>query len=80
MFHDIVRAAQPHGQELHPSKTMILNNQTRRTGRAISRTTRVQAKDIDILPHDGNIKYLGHFTNFQDAMKTDVGHLSLIHI
>ena len=49
MLEDIVRAAQPHGLELHPSKTKILSNQTKRTGRASSRTARVEGMDLSLI-------------------------------
>ena len=74
MLDDIVRAARPHGLELHPSKTKILSNQTRRTGRASSRSVSIQGLDIDILPHEGSVKYLGQLISFHDAMETEIHH------
>ena len=74
MLDDVVKAVKPHGLELHPAKTKILGNLTRRTGRSSSRTTRVQDMDIEILPHSGSLKYLGQLITFQDPMGTEIQH------
>ena len=74
MLDDIVRAAKPHGLELHPNKTKILSNQTKRTGRASSHSARVQDMDIEIIPHEGSLKYLGQLISFHEPMETEIHH------
>eukprot|EP00959_Pyramimonas_sp_CCMP1952_P342740 7180188-Pyramimonas_sp.AAC.1 len=51
-----------------------MSNLTRRTGRASSRTARVQDMDIEILPYEGSLKYLGQLISFHSPMETEVHH------
>eukprot|EP00959_Pyramimonas_sp_CCMP1952_P254805 5321998-Pyramimonas_sp.AAC.1 len=52
----------------------MLSNQTRRTGRASLRMSRVQRTDIYILPHERSIEYFGHLISSHDAMETYIFH------
>ena len=72
MLIDVVQAARPHGLELHPAKTKIMSNVTRRTGRAKASKLEVCGMGVDILPHAGSIKYLGQTISFNDATQTEV--------
>ena len=74
MIDDIAKAVKPHGLELHPDKTKIMSNLTRRKGRARSQTARVQNMDIEILPHSSKLKYLGQMITFHNPMETDIQH------
>eukprot|EP00959_Pyramimonas_sp_CCMP1952_P361646 7573952-Pyramimonas_sp.AAC.1 len=74
MLDDIVRETRLHGLELHPSKTNILSNQTRRTGRVSSRTARFQDTDIEIVPYEGSVTYLGQLISFNESMETGIHH------
>ena len=62
------------GLELHPDKTKITSNLTRRTGRASSRTARVQDMDIEIIPYEGSLKCLGQLISFHNPMETEIHH------
>ena len=67
MLADLHEVASTFGLCLHPDKTMILTNTTKKTGRGISQNVNVNGMSVQILPIDGTVKYLGHKMCFQDC-------------
>ena len=64
MLETIIREAMPSGLELHPEKTKILSNVKKRTaGNAIT-SVRVCDLDVQVLPLDGSVRYLGRKLTF----------------
>ena len=68
MLEDLQREALHYGLELHPDKTKILTNCSNKTGRDSCTTVAVNDMNIEILPLEETVKYLGRkvtFGNFQ---------------
>ena len=72
MLGDIITEARKRGLELHPDKTKILSNTVRRTGRSAAKYADVEGLRIEILPHDGSVKYLGQKISFSDPHKIEL--------
>ena len=60
------------GLVIHPEKTKILTNATKKTGRGIARSAVVHDMSVQILPSDGSVKYLGHKLSFDDYQGTEL--------
>ena len=54
------------GLELHPDKTKLLSNTTRHTGRPKDSTVTINNMEIQILPREGSLKYLGRMIGFEN--------------
>ena len=72
MLGDIITEARKRGLELHPDKTKILSNTVRRTGRSAAKYADVEGLRIEILPHDGSVKYLGQKISFSDPHQIEL--------
>jgi hypothetical protein len=72
MLGDIITEAGKRGLELHPDKTKILSNTVRRTGRSAARYVDINGLRIEIIPRDGDVKYLGRKIGFADPNKTEI--------
>ena len=66
MLTDLQREAMNYGLELHPDKTKILTNVSRRRGRNARSTTDVNGKPVAILHYHDHAKYLGRKLTFDD--------------
>jgi hypothetical protein len=65
-------AASSRGLELHPDKTKILTNATRKTGRPKESTIIIGGMEIEILPSSGATKYLGRQLSFDIPHETEL--------
>ena len=74
MLNDLQQAAGRCGLELHPDKTVILSNLSRRRGRQAATTTNVNNKPVKILNYAEATKYLGRKLTFDDPHTTEVDH------
>lgn len=72
MLSDLHAAASEFGLMLHPDKTKIMTNATRKSGRGNSQHVLVGDMQISILPFDGDLKYLGRKLCFQDSQEVEV--------
>ena len=66
MLEDLQQEALRYGLELHPEKTKILTNCTNKTGRDSCTSIEVNDMNIEILPLNGSVKYLGRKVSFDD--------------
>ena len=67
MLTDIKREANKTGLELHPDKTKVLSNTTKRSGRPNKQHITLDNDNIEILPRSDHIKYLGRSISFENA-------------
>eukprot|EP00959_Pyramimonas_sp_CCMP1952_P207547 4341376-Pyramimonas_sp.AAC.1 len=74
MLGDIIQTAKQHGLLLHPDKTKIMSNLTRRAGRSKEPKVDVCGMNIEIVPYAGAIKYLGQMISFNEPAQTEVNH------
>eukprot|EP00973_Karenia_brevis_P054489 7572466-Karenia_brevis.AAC.1 len=74
MLDDIVVAAGRRGLILHPKKTKVLCNVSKRRGRAAQDHIEVQGMRIEVLPFDGEVKYLGCKLTFNESMATEIDY------
>ena len=72
MLQELSSAALQRGLELHPDKTKILSNTTRRTGRSKETHTTCGGMQIEILPLSGSAKYLGRKVSFDSTQETEI--------
>ena len=72
MLGDIITEAGTRGLELHPDKAKILSNTVRRTGRSAARYVDINGLRIEIIPWDGDVKYLGRKISLADPNKTEI--------
>ena len=70
MLGDIIGAAKQHGLLLHPEKTKIMSNLTRRAGRCKGPNVDVGGMKVEILPYAGAVKYLGQMISFDEPAET----------
>jgi len=74
MLSQLSTKAKTTGLELHPDKTKILTNTTQKTGRPKHSTISVNDMDLEILPMDGSVKYLGRLISFENAHEKEIDH------
>ena len=72
MLSDIERESRKQGLELHPDKTKIMSNTSRRRGRTASTTACVNTMQVEILPYSGVNKYLGRNVSFDKPHETEI--------
>ena len=72
MLTELKLAAESVGLELHPDKTKILSNTTKRTGRPNTRHITIGTDKIEILTRSQHIKYLGRLITFEEANSVEV--------
>ena len=73
MLSDLVVAARRRGLELHPDKTKIITNATRRQ-RSGMRSMDVVGMQIEVLPSGASIKYLGKMITFDHSTREEIGN------
>ena len=74
MLGDLSRLAGAVGLCLHPEKTKILSNATKRNGRAKAGLVNISGMDIGILPLGGSVKYLGRMVSFESMHEVELDH------
>lgn len=72
MLQEFITATLKRGLELHPDKTKILSNTTRRTGRGKEQHATCGEMNIEILPLSGSTKYLGRKVSFDKVQETEI--------
>ena len=74
MLSDIAAAAARRGLELHPGKTKIMTNCTRRCGRAKEGYVDIGSLRIEVMPFAASVKYLGAEITFANSTSDEVTH------
>ena len=74
MLDDLQREALRYGLELHPDKTKVLTNCSNKTGRDSCTNIAVGAMNIEILPLNGVVKYLGRKVCFENFQGVELQH------
>ena len=74
MLTDLHDVAKTYGLELHPDKTHILTNLSKRRGRQAGNTVTVGGRPVTILQHDDSTKYLGRKLTFSDYHTTEINN------
>ena len=74
MLEDVVTESGKRGLLLHPDKTKIISNTSRRTGRNAARHVEVKDLRIEVLPKEGSIKYLGRMVSFDSPHAEELHH------
>ena len=74
MLVDLQKAAGKRGLILHPAKTKILTNALKGTGRPKDSHVKVGEMDIEIVPYEGKVKYLGRQLCFGRPHDVEVEH------
>ena len=72
MLGQIATKAAKSGLQLHPDKTKIMSNTTRRTSREREQTVQVERMNIEILPIEGSMKYLGRQICFDQPHEVEI--------
>ena len=74
MLIDLKEAAMKRGLLLHPGKTKILSNATKRAGRPKDSHVKVGNMNIEVVPYEGKVKYLGRQVSFDRPHDVEVEH------
>eukprot|EP00973_Karenia_brevis_P093120 12415722-Karenia_brevis.AAC.1 len=74
MLTDLKDAASQVGLELHPDKTKILTNASKRTGRPTNKQVQINDVSIEILAREKSTKYLGRLITFNEPQETEIDH------
>lgn len=72
MLTDLHNFAKPYGLEMHPDKTYILTNISRRRGRQAASNVDVAGRAVQVLNYDDTTKYLGRKLGFSNYHATEV--------
>ena len=72
MLGDLHATASQFGLQLHPDKTKVITNATKKTGRGKCDKIRFADMDVDILPLDGSVKYLGRKLSFENSQEVEL--------
>ena len=72
MLGDLHEVSQSFGLAIHPDKTKILTNATKKSGRGKAHTVDVHGMSVNILPIDGAVKYLGLKFSFYEYQGTEL--------
>ena len=59
---------------MHPGKTKILSNKPKRTAAESQRHVQIFGDKVEILPLEGQTKYLGRMVTFCDPHGTEIAH------
>ena len=73
MLGQVANKAAKSGLQLHPDKTKIMSNTTRRTGQGKDKMVQVEHMNIEILPIEGSLKYLGRQICFDKPHEIEGG-------
>ena len=71
---DLQQAAARYGLEIHPDKTKILSNVTKRRGRDARTNADINGSTVQILPYNDNTKYLGRKLTCNDYHITELNN------
>jgi len=74
MLTDVCNSSGKYGLEIHPDKTKVLTNTTKKTGRGRDSHLDINGLEISILPLDKSLKYLGRQLTFGDGMAVEIAH------
>ena len=74
MLMDLKDEASRYGLKIHPDKTKILTNVSRRRGRDARTKVELSDEHVDILPFSGDAKYLGHKLTFDNYHSTELNN------
>ena len=72
MLTDLRDLAKTYGLELHPDKTYILSNLSRRRGRQAASKVDIGGQSVAVLHHSDSTKYLGRKLTFDDHHNTEI--------
>ena len=72
MLSNLHATAARFGLALHPDKTQIMTNTTKKSGRGTSQHVLVDTMQISILPLDGRLKYFGRQLCFQESQDAEM--------
>jgi len=72
MLTDLHNIASQVGLQLHPDKTKILTNATKKTGRGKNDSMEVADMKVTILPLDGCVKYLGRNICMENSQEVEL--------
>ena len=72
MLADLDTTARRCGLRLHPEKTKIFCNATRRSGRTSAQTAEINSMNIQILSHEAFLKYLGKTTGLHKPQELEL--------
>jgi hypothetical protein len=72
MLSDMHVAALRFGLQLHPEKTKIMTNTTRKSGRGTCTKATIEGMDVSILPLSGCVKYLGRQLCFENSHEVEL--------
>ena len=74
MLQDLSTEASKAGLEIHPDKTKILSNATRKQKARVPKLANINGMAIEVLPFHGSVKYLGRQLSFDNPNRTEVEH------
>ena len=74
MLKDVQCASLQCGLELHPDKTKILSNTTRKSGKGKEKTADINGLQVEILPGEKTVKYLGVLFAGRSEQKIELEH------
>ena len=74
MLQNLANAARARGLELHPDKTKIISNVTRKRGRSCAKHVEVLDRRIAVWPFSASVKYLGRKITFDCCHPTEVSN------
>ena len=66
------KEARKRGLELHPDKTKIMSDTTKKSGRGKEHPARAGEVHIEILPYEANLKYLGPQISFNKPQEVEI--------
>ena len=72
MLTDLHNFAKPYGLEMHPDKTYILTNLTKRRGQQAATTVDVAGRPVKVLDYHDTTKYLGRKLGFHNYHTTEI--------
>ena len=70
MLDDLTTGTRAHGLQVHPAKTQIVSTATSKRGNTVA----VQGMNVEILPPERKIKYLGQLFTFKSAEQVAFEH------
>jgi len=74
MLKDVQAAALECGLELHPDKTKVITNATKKSGRGREQQLNINGLSVELLPFSGAVKYLGRKTSFENVIETELNN------
>ena len=72
MLTDLYDLAHDYGLELHPEKTVVLFNDSKRSSHTARTPVDIRGNAVQVLPFAGSTKYLGRLFTFHDYHQTEI--------